>query len=92
MNFIYFLYIYTIKRTKNKDFYIPAKKWGLIPYFRSNAVQVGSVIEIMVNVRGSIPCVTLVAVNLTARKGTQIWWYGGIGRRFINRLNRIALN
>lgn len=60
---------------------IPAKELGSIPSFRSNAVQVGSVIEIMVNVRGSIPCVTLVAVNLTAWKDTQIWWYGGIGRR-----------
>ena len=62
---------------------IPAKEWGSIPCFRSNAVQVGSVIEIMVNVRGSSPCVTLVAVNLTAWKDTQIWWYGGIGRRYI---------
>lgn len=32
---------------------------------------------------GSIPCVMLVAVNLTAWKGTQIWWYGGIGRCYI---------
>lgn len=39
---------------------IPAKEWGSIPCSRSNAVQVGSVIEIMVNVRGSIPCVPLV--------------------------------
>lgn len=30
---------------------IPAKEWGSIPCFRSNAVQVGSVIEIMVNGR-----------------------------------------
>ena len=28
---------------------VPAKEWGSIPCFRSNAVQVGSVIEIMVN-------------------------------------------
>ena len=58
MKFIHFWYIYTVKRTKNEDFYISAKECG------------------------SIPCVMLVAVNLTAWKGTQIWWYGGIGRRW----------
>ena len=47
MKFIYFLYIYTVKRTKNEDFYIPAKEWGSIPYFRSNAVKLGSLIEVV---------------------------------------------
>ena len=30
--------------------------------------------------------------NVGSSERRATWWYGGIGRRFINRLNRIILN